>query len=99
MLEGSVHFLAALRMMAREAGFGEAVRVSAVTRSMAPQKLPAPDSMSGTVYFESGAGASFSMTMAAGQLRVALSATGTNVRVCLAPDAGGAPCAPAPARR
>jgi hypothetical protein len=48
-----VHFIAALRMAARAAGFGEVTIVAAASRGVAPD-LPHPDTLLGTLWFESG---------------------------------------------
>jgi hypothetical protein len=49
-----VHFIAALRMAARAAGFGEVTVGAAASRGVAPD-LPHPDTLLGTLWFESGA--------------------------------------------
>ena len=49
-----MHFIAALRMAARAAGFGEVTVAAAASRGVAPD-LPHPDTLLGTLWFESGA--------------------------------------------
>ena len=51
--EGGVHFVAALRMAARAAGWGEAVAVAATGRSVNVD-LPSPDTLQGVIWFQSG---------------------------------------------
>lgn len=51
--EGGVHFVAALRMMAGAAGWGQTTAVVACARGISPN-LPHPDTLQGLVWFESG---------------------------------------------
>lgn len=75
-MESSVHFVAALRMLAKACGLGEATQVSARTAHVRPD-LSDPDSLVGVIGFESGKGvpASVSISMAAPQVcrKVAMS--------------------------
>lgn len=48
-----MHFVAALRMMAGAAGWGQATAVVACARGISPN-LPHPDTLQGMVWFESG---------------------------------------------
>ena len=67
--ETSVHFIAALRMMAQALGLGEAKKVSALT-SHVRQDLSSPDTVVGTVEFETGtAPATISISLASSQAR------------------------------
>lgn len=52
--EGGVHFVAALRLAAAAAGWGEATAVVAASSGVSAD-LPQPDTLSGLVWFESGA--------------------------------------------
>lgn len=73
-MESSVHFIAALRMLAAAVGLGEAVQATARTYHAKPD-LSAPDTLVGTVSFEHGtAPASVSITLAATQVRPMASA-------------------------
>ncbi|EFN60074.1 hypothetical protein CHLNCDRAFT_133367 [Chlorella variabilis] len=74
--EGGVHFVAALRMAAKAAGYGEAVAAAAGSRGIAAD-LPHPDTLLGTLLFESGAAAGYSVTLAAGRMSISLQAVGT----------------------
>ncbi|KAL4449467.1 hypothetical protein ABPG77_007111 [Micractinium sp. CCAP 211/92] len=74
--EGGVHFVAALRLAAGAAGFGQAVAAAAVSRGVS-QDLPHPDCLQGLLWFESGASASISITTAAGSASIALHVVGT----------------------
>lgn len=49
-----MHFVAALRMAASAAGWGEATAAAASTQGISPD-LPHPDTLQGLVWFESGA--------------------------------------------
>lgn len=51
--EGGVHFVAALRLAAGAAGFGQAVAAAAASRGVS-QDLPHPDCLQGLLWFESG---------------------------------------------
>lgn len=51
--EGGVHFVAALRMMAGAAGWGQATEVAACARGIS-DNLPHPDTLQGLVWFEGG---------------------------------------------
>ncbi|KAL4443839.1 hypothetical protein ABPG75_011576 [Micractinium tetrahymenae] len=74
--EGGVHFVAALRLAAEAAGFGQAVAAAAASRGVSDD-LPHPDCLQGLLWFESGASASVSITTAAGAASIALRAVGT----------------------
>lgn len=76
--ESSVHFVAALRMLAAACGLGEATEASARTSSIKPD-LSGPDSMVGTIGFQAGsAWASVSITLGASQVNWYLKAVGTS---------------------
>ena len=67
-METSVHFVAALRMLAQACGLGEAAEVSARTAHAKPD-LSGPDSVVGVVGFERGtAPASISISLATSQV-------------------------------
>lgn len=71
LVDSSVHFIAALRLLAAGCNAGPAVSASAFTRHAKPD-LPAPDSIAGIVRFESGVPASVSISLAASQMRWSL---------------------------
>lgn len=48
-----MHFVAALRMMAGAAGWGQATEVAACARGIS-DNLPHPDTLQGLVWFEGG---------------------------------------------
>lgn len=76
-MESSVHFVAALRMMAGACGLGEAKEVSGRTFHAKPD-LSGPDSVVGVVAFEKGAApASVSISLAASNVDFSLKACGT----------------------
>ncbi len=74
-MESSVHFTAALRMLAAAGGLGEATEVTART-THTKADLSDPDSIVGVVRFEHGAApASMSISLAASQVRGASPST------------------------
>ncbi|GAX80331.1 hypothetical protein CEUSTIGMA_g7769.t1 [Chlamydomonas eustigma] len=76
-MESSVHFVSALRMLAHACGLGEAREVSAQTAHV-KEDLSDPDSVVGVVRFQHGSTpASVSITLAASQLDWSLKAVGT----------------------
>jgi len=77
LMESSVHFIAALRMLAHSLGLGEAASVSARSTHARPD-LSGPDAVVGTVSFAGGsAPASVSITLAAAHVHFSLRAVGT----------------------
>ncbi|KAG2449151.1 hypothetical protein HYH02_005898 [Chlamydomonas schloesseri] len=74
--DSSVHFVAALRMLAASAGAGEATSVSAHAVQVKPD-LSFPDSVVGVATFASGVPASISISLAAHQVRWSLSVVGS----------------------
>ncbi|KAG2444564.1 hypothetical protein HXX76_001309 [Chlamydomonas incerta] len=74
--DSSVHFVAALRMLAAAAGAGEATSVSAHAVQVKPD-LSFPDSVVGVATFAGGVPASISISLAAHQVRWSLSVVGT----------------------
>ncbi|GLC46186.1 hypothetical protein PLESTB_001199000 [Pleodorina starrii] len=76
-MDSSVHFVAALRMMAAAAGLGQAVSATAHALQAKPE-LSFPDSVVGVALFANGGvPASISISLAAHQVRWSLSVVGT----------------------
>ncbi|EFJ42235.1 hypothetical protein VOLCADRAFT_119466 [Volvox carteri f. nagariensis] len=83
-MDSSVHFVAALRLLARAAGLGEAVSATAHARQVivveveAKADLVPPDTVVGVALFATGeVPASISISLAAHQVRWSLSVVGT----------------------
>jgi predicted dehydrogenase len=78
LMDSSVHFIAALRMLAAAAGCGPAVAASALARSARPAELPGPDTLVGVVAFgPERVPASVSISLAAATVRWSLQVSGT----------------------
>ena len=76
LMDSSVHFVAALRMLASAAGLGAEVSVAGRAYGTT-DALPAPDALVGYVGFQGGRGASVSISFGCALPRFSLAATGT----------------------
>eukprot|EP00884_Botryococcus_braunii_P009346 jgi/Botrbrau1/18412/Bobra.0072s0005.1 len=75
LMESSVHFIAAVRLLARAGGLGEAAHASGVAGHF-DSNLPAPDSLTGWLEFENGGTCSLSISFASASMRFSVSVTG-----------------------
>ncbi|CAD7698257.1 unnamed protein product [Ostreobium quekettii] len=89
MMESSVHFIGALRLVAQGCGCGEPVLASGLALNAVPDKLPPPDTVIGWLKFESGVPAGVSFTFAALQVKWALRVIGVDGTLEILRGGGG----------